>query len=171
MLCATACIWYFSDDRKNLHGTIGIAFSWAFFFHFGTIAFGSFILALIWLIRILLESAKKKAEEEGRNDFVISCVKCLVECIEGIVQYVTKHAYIETILRGTPFCPSTINAMKLIASNILNIGTLHGMTGLISFFTTIFVIGVTLLLSTFLMKGFTTFGVLVFETFIPLLVC
>jgi solute carrier family 44 (choline transporter-like protein), member 2/4/5 len=63
VLCAVASIWYFAQDRHNLNSPIQTAFKWGMIYHFGTVAFGSLILAIIWVIKITLEYMKQAAEK------------------------------------------------------------------------------------------------------------
>lgn len=50
VLISVACIWYFSNDRHNLGSPICVGLYWGLVVHFGTLALGSFLLALIWLV-------------------------------------------------------------------------------------------------------------------------
>ena len=65
VLISVACIWYFAPDRNNLGSPLCKGFTWAFFFHIGTLAFGSFILAVIWLFQIILSYIHKKVKSQG----------------------------------------------------------------------------------------------------------
>lgn len=56
IIAASACLWYFTvnTDTKG-RGTVGTALYWGFRFHMGSIAFGSFIIAVVQMIRIIFE--------------------------------------------------------------------------------------------------------------------
>merc|ERR1712216_1083838 len=57
-------MWYFTRDK----GTIGTptvikSITWGFWYHAGTAAFGSFIIAIIKLIRFIIMEIQKKIEQ------------------------------------------------------------------------------------------------------------
>ena len=54
VITAAVCVWYYNGQEK-IHGLINKSFWMAFRYHLGTIAFGSFILAIVWVIRIIVE--------------------------------------------------------------------------------------------------------------------
>jgi hypothetical protein len=61
--------WYFTsnhDTRGSFSLTRG--FYWAFRYNFGSLAFGSFLLALVWMIRIVFEYLDKKMKKLSENN-------------------------------------------------------------------------------------------------------
>jgi choline transporter-like protein 2/4/5 len=55
ILASTCCIWYFSHGPgQSLHRPISKSVYRAFRYHLGSLAFGSFILALVQFIRLVL---------------------------------------------------------------------------------------------------------------------
>lgn len=61
-LSGVAVIWYFAKDRNNLGSPISKVFGWGVFYHFGTVAFGSFVLACIFFVKMVLETLKSAAK-------------------------------------------------------------------------------------------------------------
>lgn len=175
VLCAVACIWYFAGNRNKLNSPITTAFSWGLFYHFGTIAFGSFVLAIIWLIKVIIDYMKQAASQERRNsgqgDLVISCLACCAECFDSIIKYLSKHAYIETALHNTNFCNGCYESAALIMNNIGRIGVLHGIANLAIIFGAITISAIATLIGYILMKSYSVYSDVVFETLYPLLVC
>lgn len=173
VLTAVACIWYFAPDRKELGSPIVQAFKWGLVTHIGTIAMGSLILALVWLVQIILEYIRQKLQENGPQNTavncLINCLQCLVACFERFVKFINKHAYIETVLESTSFCPSAASAFTLITSNALRFGVLHGISALIIFFGTWTIALAVTIIGYFMLKGVAYFNQVVFETFAPLL--
>ena len=60
MIAATVCQWYFSGQGQEMSDSpystsVWRSFKWAAWYHCGSIAFGSFIIALITFIRIIFE--------------------------------------------------------------------------------------------------------------------
>lgn len=95
----------------------------AFRYHFGTLAFGSFILALVWIIKTILAYVSAKLKAEGVTDqsklveWIINCLQCYVNCFERFIKFLNKNAYIQTALMSTSFCESARNAFFLILRN------------------------------------------------------
>ena len=67
-LIVGVCTWYFtstSDKRGNF--TIFKGLWWSLRYNFGSLAFGSFLLAIIWTIRIVFEYLNKKLDAFKNN--------------------------------------------------------------------------------------------------------
>eukprot|EP00662_Eupelagonemidae_sp_cell21_P040387 gene40387-25221_t len=65
---------------------------WAFSYHLGTIAKGSFVIAVIKFITWLLEMEQKQETNKFVKCFL--CVlTCCCRCIEQMVKFVTRFAY------------------------------------------------------------------------------
>ena len=79
---------YYFNSNKNKEGEaeVGLGFKFAYLYHIGTLAFGSFIISIISLVRfIFLYAAKSVANSTGNNCIVlciIKCADCILQCIE-----------------------------------------------------------------------------------------
>jgi choline transporter-like protein 2/4/5 len=105
-------IWYWTPfknekktKKKNLpFFTLFKSFGRAFFLHFGTLAFGSLIIAIIKFIRILLDlihtQAKSKADSSKLARFLLACCKCCFWCLERFIKFMNRYAYIITAVYG-----------------------------------------------------------------------
>jgi len=91
--------------------------------HCGTIAFGSFLLMLVWIIRAITEWLMEKVRKAtGGNKCVlclINCIRCYCGCFEKFVKFCNEHAYTEVILRSCSFCQGASKGMGLVAENFL----------------------------------------------------
>lgn len=96
---ASACIWYFevNTDSKG-QGTMGRATYWCFRYHLGSIAFGSFVIAVCQMIRAFFEYYRQKMGMLNKELPVVKMILCatgyLLWCLENCIKYVTKNAYI-----------------------------------------------------------------------------
>uniref|UniRef100_A0A8C4PYP3 Choline transporter-like protein n=1 Tax=Eptatretus burgeri TaxID=7764 RepID=A0A8C4PYP3_EPTBU len=88
--------WAFNKPKDIPPMPIFTAFSRALRYHVGSLAFGSFILAIVQLIRILLEyiDHKLRASENKVARFVMCCLKCCFWCMEKFVKFLNRNAYI-----------------------------------------------------------------------------
>ena len=48
-------------------------------------------------------------------------VQCLMWCLEKVVKYVTRNAYIMVAMRGASFCSATFRAFRLIFANLAQV--------------------------------------------------
>jgi len=85
------CSWYFSHNSDNEgDASFTDGFKWIFQYHLGSLAFGSFIVAVVWLIRIVFETIRKKIEtgDPTQNPAVkclLCCCSCCLACIDKFV--------------------------------------------------------------------------------------
>lgn len=100
--------WYYFGPRDAgqmpAHPTLS-AFVRASTLSLGSIAFGSLIVTILELIRMLLNVARNNANADGHpvEACLALCAECFIGCIEGMVQYFNRYAYIEIALYGKPY--------------------------------------------------------------------
>lgn len=72
------------------------AFKRASTYSLGSIAFGSLIVAILDLIRALLQILQSYESNQGDaiSAAIICCAQCCVGCIAGLVEYFNRYAYI-----------------------------------------------------------------------------
>ncbi|XP_013392467.1 choline transporter-like protein 2 isoform X2 [Lingula anatina] len=92
-------------------------------YHLGSIAFGSLIIAIIQIIRVILEYVdnKLKGSENQVAKFFLKCLKCCFWCLEKFMKFLNKNAYILIAVYGKNFCTSAKNAFFLIMRNIVRV--------------------------------------------------
>ena len=61
---------------------------------FGSICFGSLLVAIIQTLRAMCESARNDNDMDGCAAFLLCIVDCLLGCLEDILEYFNKFAYI-----------------------------------------------------------------------------
>ena len=96
---ASACLWYFevSTDTKG-KGTVNRAYWIAFRYHLGSVAFGSFLIAVCQMIRLLFEYYRKKMGTMAKDipwvKVALALTGWLLWLMEKCVKYIAKGAYI-----------------------------------------------------------------------------
>uniref|UniRef100_A0A452DSN2 Choline transporter-like protein n=1 Tax=Capra hircus TaxID=9925 RepID=A0A452DSN2_CAPHI len=72
------------------------AFGRALRYHTGSLAFGSLLLAVVQVIRVMLEylDQRLKAAENKFAKFLMSCLKCCFWCLEKFIKFLNRNAYI-----------------------------------------------------------------------------
>eukprot|EP00347_Sterkiella_histriomuscorum_P005869 403354968 len=115
--CST---WYFShgsDTQGN--SKISTGFWWIIRYHTGSLALGSFIIAVIWAIKLIFEFIANKLRQTGANASmavrcVICCTRCCISCVDRFVKFINRNAYIQIALTSENFCTSAMNGFILI---------------------------------------------------------
>ena len=148
LACSTA-IWYFNRNDMNRPNPLCKSVWWLFRYHLGSVAFGSLILAIVWVIRIIVVYLHQKLKDINASQFaqfVAKCLICFTLCLERFIKFFNKHAYIEIALRSKNFCTSAMNGMKIVMNNFLRFGILHGLGEIVMTVVVFFItmVGVTL---------------------------
>lgn len=75
---------------------------------FGSICFGSLVVAIINAVRDFVHSSR-----ENGDSFVACCADCILGCLEDLVEYFNKWAYVYVGLYGFSFMEAGANVMTL----------------------------------------------------------
>jgi choline transporter-like protein 2/4/5 len=126
---------YFSrGDRSKLPSSpVLTSLKTVFRYHLGSVALGSFIVAVVQFIRFLIDQLdkqlKKKGAQNSATSFMFKCVKCYLWVLEKILKFINKNAYIVIAITGRGFCWSAIHAASLILKNILRFAAVNVIGG------------------------------------------
>lgn len=146
--------WYwtnFSNINKQLKNklpffTVLGSFARAFFFHFGTIAFGSLLIALLKIIRVILEYISNKVEKHLGEDskiakFIHCCCSCCFWCLERFLKFLNRNAYVVTAVYSLNFCRAASKAFKLIGANVIRVVVVDKISWFILFLSNLVIAG------------------------------
>lgn len=85
----------------------------------GTLCFGSFLIALCTLPRLILEYIDQEMKQHGAENPVtakiLMCAKCCLWCFEKCIKFLTEYAYINNAVTGKNFCRSAHASFVLLA--------------------------------------------------------
>eukprot|EP01016_Furgasonia_blochmanni_P020306 TRINITY_DN2265_c0_g1_i5.p1 TRINITY_DN2265_c0_g1~~TRINITY_DN2265_c0_g1_i5.p1 ORF type:complete len:326 (+),score=45.08 TRINITY_DN2265_c0_g1_i5:1108-2085(+) len=142
IIASAASIWYFAKDEA-VYLIFTKSVMRAFYYHLGSLALGSLLLAIIQFIRFIIayihEQAKDEKLDNGPLRFLMCCIQCCIGCFERIVRFLNNHAYIQIALTGKNFCIAAIDAVYLIYRNALAFGIVTGLGNLYILLGKIFV--------------------------------
>ncbi|UJR13348.1 hypothetical protein I4U23_000366 [Adineta vaga] len=95
----------------------------ALVFHIGTLAFGSLLIAIMKIIRTILEYVQNKFKDKTGKiaRCMMCCCRCCLLCLEKFIKYLNRNAYIMTAIYGTGFFTSARRAFAVIISNPLRL--------------------------------------------------
>lgn len=141
-------MWYFSFTSDTAgKGSICVALKWILRYHLGSIAFGSFIIAVVEFIRLIFEYYRKQMEVANKDNKIVKILLCitsyLLACLDRCVKFITKNAYIQIALTNKNFCMSAWNAFLLIVKNAMRFGAVSSVGGIFMLIGRLFIICVT----------------------------
>ncbi|KAL3184063.1 hypothetical protein MRX96_006174 [Rhipicephalus microplus] len=113
-------------------------------YHLGSVAFGSLILTIVRVIRIVLEYIDEKLKKYD-NEFtkcLLRCCKCCFWCLEKFLKFLNKNAYIMIAIYGKNFCTSAKEAFKLLMRNVVRVVVLDKVTDLLLLVGKLVIVGI-----------------------------
>jgi hypothetical protein len=114
----------------------------------GTVAFGSLIIAIIKTIRAVIAYIQKKAKKSKNKilEYIMCILQCVMWCLEKIMKFINKHAYIITAIYGNSFCSASRKAFFLLLRNILRVAAVNMVSTFVLFLGKLFIsVGTTFL--------------------------
>ncbi|XP_015679604.1 choline transporter-like protein 4 [Protobothrops mucrosquamatus] len=147
--------WAFNKPQDIPACALPSAFLRTLRYHIGSLAFGSLILTIVQLIRMILEylDHKLKEAENPVANFLMCCLKCCFWCLEKFIKFLNRNAYIMIAIYGKNFCVSAKNAFNLLMRNVVRVVVLDKVTDLLLFFGKLLVVGGIGVLSFFFFTG------------------
>ncbi|KAJ3748726.1 DUF580-domain-containing protein [Lentinula detonsa] len=110
--------WYYFGPKEMgempNHPTLS-AFGRASTLSLGSIAFGSLIVTLLELLKMILHAVQNSANADGHpiEACLACCAACFVGCIESAVEYFNRYAYIEIALYGKSYLGASKDTWRL----------------------------------------------------------
>ena len=149
IIASSACIWYFSPrsaenaSDKNVKAAVTRSVYRCLCYHLGTLAFGSFLLAVVQMIRLVLAymtAQLKKANQQSKIVIkLLACLSCFMACFERFIKFINKLAYIQCAITSYNFCHSCREAFFLILRNTFLFAIASGIGEVFIWFGRIFI--------------------------------
>jgi choline transporter-like protein 2/4/5 len=143
VIVVSAASWYFSNkeipDSDGIPGDSEVmkGFIWIPRYHFGSLALGSLMIAIVWIIRFIFEYVAKKIDDaSGGNKFtkcLLCCIRCCLDCFDRFMRYLTRNAYIYMAISSESFCSSALNAFILMLKNSAKFAFVEGFSDVFMF--------------------------------------
>ncbi|XP_038057483.1 choline transporter-like protein 1 isoform X2 [Patiria miniata] len=128
--CAIAgavAAWFFARDKSRLNWPILKSIQRIIRYHLGSLAFGSFIIALVMLARIILGYIQNRLKHSQSDivAYILKCLQCCLWLFEKVLRFINRNAYIEIAIYGYSFCKAARKAFTLIVSNALRVAAIN----------------------------------------------
>jgi len=136
--------WWFTADEERPKGcctsTIYACWVRSNVYSFGSICFGSLVVAILRVMRILVSSARNRSRNSG-GDAAASILWCLLECIvklfERVVEYLNSWAFVYIGLYGYDYVTAGKKVIQLFKSRgwtvIINDNLVSSAFGMLQF--------------------------------------
>ncbi|KAH8381232.1 hypothetical protein KR093_000099 [Drosophila rubida] len=144
VLAATFARWYWTFKKRDVpYFTLTTAFCQTAAYHLGTLAFGSLILAICRLIRLVLEyiDSKLKKYDNAVTRAILCCMRCFFWLLETFLRFLNRNAYIMCAIHGKNFCTSAKDAFNLLMRNFLRVVALDKVTDFLFFLSKLLLTG------------------------------
>jgi hypothetical protein len=115
-VAGTVATWWFSPPESSANAgwcssAVTDSFVRATTLSFGSICFGSLLVAIIQTLRAIVEQMRQQ------DDGILVCIAdCLLGCIENLVQYFNKWAYVYVGMYGYDYITAGKMVMELFRS-------------------------------------------------------
>ncbi|KAG7398559.1 hypothetical protein PHYBOEH_010833 [Phytophthora boehmeriae] len=137
-----------SNGKRNIEASFPIAraLNYTLRFSLGSLCFGSFVIAFVQFLRLVLEYLDRNTKQIQQGNRIVRvallAVKCCLWCFEKCLKFLSKNAYILVAMKGSSFCAASARSFKLIFKNLARVATVNS----ISFFL-LFLIKMTITLA------------------------
>lgn len=101
--CGVFGRWYFGK-QPSVRSSLKVACTTSF----GSISFGSLIVAIIQATVTMMKILRQAAERDGNLvlTLIFCCLECICACIQDIVEAFNYFCYVQVAIRGMSFCES-----------------------------------------------------------------
>lgn len=108
----TVATYYF--QRQNMPGNpTGRSLKRAATSSFGSICLGSLLVAIIQTARTLVQSVARQGADNPIEAILASCAECILACIESLLRFFNKWAYVQVAVYGKSFVESARDTWDL----------------------------------------------------------
>ncbi|XP_005105171.2 choline transporter-like protein 1 [Aplysia californica] len=128
-------LWFFTRDKKTLHNPLLTSVGRLIRYHLGSVAFGSLIIALVSLVRMILSfiEGRLSGSENLVAKVFLKCLTCCLWCFEKILKFLTAQAYIQIAINGYGFCKAARTAFLVVVSNALRVAAINSVGDFVLF--------------------------------------
>ncbi|KAF4092704.1 hypothetical protein AMELA_G00023950 [Ameiurus melas] len=147
--------WVFNKSRDMPACPVFASLGRALRYHTGSLAFGSLILSIVQVIRVLLEYLDHKLQVAQNKfaKFLLCCLKCCFWCLEKFIKFINRNAYIMVAIYGKNFCTSARDAFFLLMRNVIRVAVLDKVTDFLLFLGKLLIVGIVGIISFFFFSG------------------
>jgi hypothetical protein len=155
VIAGSIATWYFTRDKRKLPCSVVLrTCGRTMRYHVGTVAFGSFLIAVVQAIRLIISYMQKqlKGSQWRIARFMLKCLGYCFACFERFLKFVTRNAFIHAAIFGDNFCTSAKCAMSTLMRNAARLIAINFIGSFLMFLGKIFVVAVTGIAATYVLQ-------------------
>jgi len=97
-------------------------------YHLGSVAVGSFLVAALQFIRLILSYIAKQSQAGGNAAAAAAAKACMccITCFEQVVKFLNKNAYMAVAVNSDNFCEAAKEAFEFLTGSAPAIAILNG---------------------------------------------
>ena len=147
--------WYFSSSKRLSLVLPLRAYVLALTFHSGTAAFGSLLVAAVKVVRAVLTMLKSRLKKRGGRlaGYLVSCCQCCFWCVENVIQFINRRAYIVTALESVGLCAAGRRGVEVVARNLARVAVADSVTALVLWLGRLLVVAASVLVCHWLLAA------------------
>lgn len=141
--CVHTCVagvvgsWWFKPDHNGCCScAIFGSFLRTMTTSFGSICFGSLLVAIIQALRQLAEQARQNDE---LGQMLACCIDCILSCIQAVVEYFNKWAFVYVGVYGYGYCEAGKSVIQLFKDRGWEAVIADDLVGMVLFFLSLLV--------------------------------
>jgi hypothetical protein len=141
--CVHTCVagvvgsWWFKPDHNGCCScAIFGSFLRTMTTSFGSICFGSLLVAIIQALRQLAEQARQNDE---LGQMLACCIDCILSCIQAFVEYFNKWAFVYVGVYGYGYCEAGKSVIQLFKDRGWEAVIADDLVGMVLFFLSLLV--------------------------------
>jgi len=130
--------WYWARSKTpDDMGKFPIAQSlkYCFRYHFGSLLFGAFLVAVVQLARAILMYIDHQTKELQNKNILIKIMMkvlhCCLWCLEKCMKFITKNSYIIISMTGCSFFSACVRSFTLIFANLGQIAVVQAVSAFV----------------------------------------
>lgn len=135
-MCSASTFYFNSNAEHTGSADVVKSLWWSNVTHAGSIALGSLMMAIIRVLRALVES-----RGNGTANAAGKCIMCCLQCLEDAVDYINLIAYANMAVSGDSFCTSAWNGFILNLKHCVKFYFAQTLAGMFVFIGYLFVVG------------------------------
>lgn len=115
--------------KKKKRGTLCTSLCRALTKSFGSIVFGSLLIAIIQFVRVVFQYIQNQVKKQSNNNrtvsFLLKVVGCLLWLMELCLKFITRNAFIHMAVKGESFLTSAKESVALIMANVTDLAVVN----------------------------------------------
>jgi len=118
-ISGTVAVWYFLYPTYTITKPVSGALKRSLTTSFGSICYGSLIVAVVQFIRLVVGMLRSMVRERSDNlcvRCIAACIQSLVQCFQDIIEYINNYAFVRVAIYGLDYCSSARQTLQLFRS-------------------------------------------------------